>query len=130
MKKLLLFFAVAAATMMSCDPSTSIYYEIKNSTRTDLIVKIGDRPPTTIPAGEKEMVYSFNETGVWPDEPFKGDYNRPYSSLEVTINGILTSKDFWLREYWDFTKTGKYHDTYTLIITDELIETLSEDNSN
>ncbi len=124
MKKLLtLLFALTTTVLISCDPSTDIYYEVKNSTGLDMTVAIGANSPITIKIGEKEVAYHDNILGQWKNEPFKGPHINPYT-LEVKINEKLVSNDFWLREYWNFTKAAELNATYTLTITDELLNSL------
>ncbi len=64
---------------------------------------------------------AYSESGLG------GVYSKGYVGprvLKVTINDKTASDDFWLREYWEEKREGRYNYNYTMILTDELIETL------
>lgn len=120
MNKFILFFAVAATlTMTGCDPSYFYYFDIKNDTQSELIVKIGNHESVTISPGNKKMVYSDSTLGA--ADPFR--YITLYN-LTVTINNESISNDFWLKEYWEEERNDTHHFTYTLIFNNDLLENL------
>ncbi len=131
MKKLLLFFTVAAvvAAMTGCDASYYFYYVIENGTQSELDVKIGGRDPIIIRSGDKARVLRHSELG---DPGGRVEFTPSgkyvyilYKVTPVTINGQpITSSDFWLSEYWAFKRDSKFSFTFTMVLTDELIERL------
>ena len=130
MKKLILLFAVAVAAIITgCDPTTFFYYEIVNETQSSILVKIGEQEPVTIQSGGQTTIYNFSKLGEWDTEPFRGDYITPYIR-EVEINGNPISDDFWRREYWTYKSESKHQWIYTLVLTNELIETLLSQQNN
>jgi hypothetical protein len=125
MKKLirLLALAVWSFALTGCDPSTFLHYRIKNSTSSDVTIKIGGAEPTTISSGAIMTVYDDSVLGEFTSDPFSGDRVVPYT-LTVLVNDEPVTGDFWLKKYWELKSTDKHQLTYTMILTDELIETL------
>ncbi len=68
--------------------------------------------------------------GVMPDiikdvvETFHIGYGEEYPFFMI-IDGESVSQDIWLPKYWSF-EAGLYDSTYTLTVTDELLEQLAE----
>lgn len=135
MKKLILFFAVAAvASVVGCstvDYSCITYFKIDNQTGVDITVeieKIDILYATTIEKEEIKTVYDTSgrcgEGGI-SHNPFNPDDLIFTTYIEsVKINGELMPDAIRESKYWNFESTGRRHNiiTYTLTLTNELLE--------
>ncbi len=128
MKKLIVFFTVAvAATMLTgCEPFSTYYFKIKNDTAYDIIVEVDGRNPIIINPNDSKTVCELSGAGI-PGDPYSLEDNM--ADYDVKINNILMSKSIWQRKYWEHQSNSKYHITYTLVVTEELLETLSSENN-
>ncbi len=123
MKKLLLSLVGFVFAMIGCDPTTSLQYEIKNETQSEIIVKIGDHKPVSILPGDKRMVYSDGMLGG--SDPLSDIIT---AGLKVVINDKQMSEYFWQKEYWNVNRKGKHNYTCLLILTNDLMDTLSSED--
>ncbi len=121
MKKLFLFFAVAAVTMtIGCDPSISYYYKIKNDTPTEINVSIGGKVPVIISCGDTKLIFTEGKIGTGIKDPLGHMASR---KLTILINDELMSDNFWRHEYWEEeSQEDEHHFTYTMTLTDELFQ--------
>ncbi len=137
MKKLLLFcVATAAVVMTGCEGTCHIYYEINNETNSEIVVQIketGENSQIIIMPDSKQLIDSTGGLCDYGGLPEDGDYGWKglvISDATMVIGETNIPDKIWMREHWDFSKTAKYEGTYTLTVTDELIETLLSQQNN
>ncbi len=130
MKRIILFLPLSAfaITLTGCDPIGSYYWNIKNDTDSDLVVGIEGEVPGApekqfvIESGEIEMVYSDAIMGTRGEDRFEAGQIMCYSA--VKINGRPVLNEIWRRSNWEFTRNEGFSSTYTLTVTEELLERL------
>lgn len=115
MRKTLLSLAMIFI-ITGCDPATALRYEITNATESNVSVTIGEREPVSISPEDKKTIYAYTQAGAWSE-------GNPYG-LSVKINNESVSDGFWLLENWELSRGDRHHVTYTLILTQELLEIL------
>ncbi len=146
MKKLIAFFAIAAvAVMAGCrgmeDKECQWDFLIQNQTGSNVtIIWNGVARPPIISGEEQVISYTIGSCPVNRDPPrdlFQEDeimhniYYRPDVVIQIQADEELMPEIIFRRKYWSFTTTSSSTATYTLVLTDELIETLlSENNPN
>ncbi len=135
MKKLILLFTMATALAMTGCGLVSRHYpgketfNIVNQTDFEMILirGFGDVEGTsdlTISQGEEIIALERGarcEKNQPPDD-YPENYQLPsFGIRRLKLDGKIVHPDIWLRKYWDVVREV-YHSTYTLTITDELIE--------
>ena len=139
MKKAFLLFALFTfASVTGCkdmiDYGCHWDFNIKNDTEYDMVIEVisgrDALSPVTISPGSQKTAYRLvGETSTVgmigerfpnPDEIML-DY--PWQDLKITVNGEIIPEIIWTRKYWEFTD-GKMQATYTLIVTNEFIESI------
>ena len=133
MKKIFyLFFTFVALTLImagcSYDKTCVTILNIVNHTDAEIILIRGfEGTSETVIMPEEEIVASKIPSmcgkNTIPGPPIGGEalFNVQYTKLKV--DGKIVSQEIWFAKYWDFT-SEVYLATYTLNITDELIESV------
>ncbi len=126
MKKLLLFYIVAAAALAGCKDNTiciSSGYKIVNRIESDIVIelKFEDKRVMTIRPGDTHVIY--NKTQCY-EEPIPEVTLAPeVLQAEMKIDGEIVPNEIWMREHWNVDADVENHNsTYTLTVTDELLE--------
>lgn len=132
-KTLLLSFLLIAATITGCEIHCIWYYNVFNKSSSTINVKISEgnknttitnytiTPDTELPVNKD----SSDCGGKWPGDRFPNDEFTVMMRGAITIDGNKISDNIWKRKYWTF-RSQEHGGTYTLVITDELIEDLIE----
>ncbi len=126
MKKSLLLFAVTAIALVGCKKETcgTTDYIIINRIESDITVelKFGEGDVITIEPGKTSMIH-HNE---WcRDANVALSMTPEILNAEMIINGAVISRYIWWHDYWDVDADIENHySTYTLTVTDELLETV------
>ena len=86
----------------------------------------GSQTVTTIAPGKDAL--ADEKTGMCVKNTIPAPHSEEYMLFDIEytklkVNGKIVSWEIWLAKYWDFTGEV-YHATYTLNITDELIESI------
>jgi hypothetical protein len=128
MRKTLIFFTLLAVAFVAtaCDPTCHLYFHIENATDSDLAITVEGEGSITISPGDSKMIYNKSEMGDAGDY-YRMDQNMSY--LDVKINNMPMSNSIWKRMHWVYQSSDKYSDTYTLILTEELITILLSENN-
>ena len=127
MKKILLFFIVAAAALAGCKDNTiciSSDYKIVNQIESDIVIelKLEDKPAMTIHPGITHVIY--NKTQCY-EEPIPEVALAPeVLQAEMKIDGEIVPDEIWMREHWN-VDVENHNSTYTLTVTDELLNDVS-----
>ncbi len=142
MKKLLLLFTMAAvAVMTGCVTYGDHYYaslwrfHLNNQTDYEIcFVADGDFKDCTYPGMnlrfaliEGDKVLDCVPLGdlFHEDEIMRPNYNwGPTNILQIQIDGELMPDIIFQRKYWTFVSHGSHWASYTLTVTEELIETI------
>ncbi len=144
MKKLLMFFTVAMTTGCTIvDYNCNWDYKIDNQTGADIVVEVERRDAvyesTTIEVGDTQIFYNGNghcgsggvPQNIYPPE--ESIFDASFTYLEyIKINGDLIPYNNFKSKYWNFVSTGRHHTniTYTLTLTDELLEELRQQDES
>jgi hypothetical protein len=138
----LIFFAVAVVViaMTGCKYETvgvASEYRIINRTKSDIVVKMsfGDRRVTTIRPDDTQVIYRCgNKIRYNPKKPSpvtERPYNEAVLKAEMEIDKVVISDAIWEHQYWEFDNghqdnklSGVYRYVATIIVTDELLETI------
>jgi hypothetical protein len=136
MKKPLIFFILAASAALSgCDALWHIDWVVENRTESEIVIttkRMGESNSIVIAPDDKQLIYfeeDLGDPGGLPDDDGYGYQGPVLTDAKIMIDNNEVPDEIWLRKYWIFTKNSKYNGTYTLTITDELIETIQSDNS-
>lgn len=130
MKKLICFFLVIII-FISCDYYGEYSYVVENKLNNRTVqVKIYqirnvERDTFSIhPGFEQEILRTGSGTVGRNNDPYDifTDQMTDFDSIFVYKNGVLIDLDFLDRSYWEFEMTGNNTSTYTLKITEELVE--------
>lgn len=126
MKKLLLIFAMAVVVLaIGCKDKeeicTTSVYTIVNQIESDIVVELmfGDKQQTTIGSGNTRQIYHAKRchpTNVMPEMPVE------VLNAEMSINGETVPSNIWRHEHWNTDSDKKNHTTYSLTVTDELLQ--------
>ncbi len=137
------FLLLSLFLLCCCNPETitsdaSVEYEFRVINRSERVVVISSDDPdvesVTLAKGDRKVICQFLSLGTVSNkkpmrDPMKenhyiGEYLRyPFT---MTADGENVSDDIWLRRYWSF-ESGLHSLTYTLIVTDRLLERLAEE---
>lgn len=142
MKKLLVLFSVAMASMTGCneglvDYTGVVIYEIENLTGSDVTFIIDASTDPLRPREGKEIVIPNSETKEvfethirWSDanNDFPDIYGHPDESMfnsafRLKVGDEFLPETIWTRRLWHF-EAEPLRATYKLILTAELIELL------
>jgi hypothetical protein len=142
MKKLLLIGILALCGLMTTgcggyDAATIDYgcawiYEIVNETESDIVYTCG-KEVIVIKSGERERIFSYHSmcgknTIVRdihaPEELVSERKTVLYGKTLLLLDGEPLPDAIWRRSLWSFSNGIVYLATYTLTITNELIESL------
>lgn len=139
MKKLILFFVLAAvAVMTGCqgkalwDYECRWYFEIENRTKSNVTFST-DVLTIVIPPGEtKEIYYAKGEVADNSVDLFdffspQLDYQMFGSPFHLKVGDEFMPETIWIRRFWYFT-SEPLRGTYTLLLTHEFIELLEQLN--
>lgn len=120
MKNLFLFFtAVMISMMIGCDPSCSMDFVIINETESDIVIEMRQgSKQVTIEPGQEQIIDRQSGTCVI----YKEDATMIHYA-DMQIEGMIMPKTIWISRYWDCVVDNPLT-TYTLTITDKLIETI------
>jgi hypothetical protein len=140
MKKIITILAMstlACALCAACDDAgkpdnpdkyVTEYYVVANHIESDIVIEPKD--------GESSITVSPGETVLIDESEFHyrpGMANSRYWKFVdacMKIDGEVVSKFIWDLQYWDGVRGDEVHDnrsslTYTLPVTDELLETVA-----
>lgn len=130
MKKVLFFFAAFAFVyaLTGCKDKTRCVtrdFKIVNQIESYIVVelKFGDRQEITIKPGDTQLIH----TEVRCYEPGIAYSMVPeLVNAEMRIDGAVISRQIWWSEHWnlDREEDNSNYGTYTLIVTDGLLETI------
>ncbi len=140
MKKLLLFFTVATvAAMTGCHVYTNFVvgwdFSIINQTDYEICFVADGIVKDYVYPGEK-FLFADTEGGKYnciplgelfhESEIMRLDYNgRSTATLQIKVGEELMPDIIFQRKYWDFVSNSNTWASYTLTVTDELIETIN-----
>ncbi len=135
MKKLL-FFAALGLALAGCkivDYSCSRYFNVANQTGYAITVIIKTGAVESVPTGSERTIYkSYGhcDKNTIPDDPFPDEEimhitDSSDMTVQIQVNGRVVSEEIFKRKYWNFSNEA-YRATYTLLITNELIESLKQ----
>jgi hypothetical protein len=115
--------------LTACKPTTEICevfdYTIINRIESDIVVelKFGDNQTSIIKTADTQMFYSevrcYKPGGPVPDMV------PELVNAEMRIDGEVIPKYIWWGEYWDVDRSVENHYSYTLTVTDELLEMIA-----
>lgn len=125
----ILFFAFALVLIGCKDKAHCVTnnYTITNKIESDIVVELtfGNREVKTIKSNDTQMFYTdircYEEGVAYSMVP-------EILNAEMRINGEIIPKYIWWIDYWNVDSDIENHLTYTLIVTDELLETLTSDH--
>lgn len=129
MRKLLLLFATISL-FYSCDYYGNYNYEVSNQTSKRITIKYQEKYANseqiekTIKSGKTIHLIEYFGGRVGKNENPPNRYKDTLSDfgmLEVYIDNQKINKNFNLGKYWKFTEIGGRESTYTLFISDSLI---------
>jgi hypothetical protein len=140
MKRVFFYLAVAAAVFTTgCDALKEgvviTEKKIVNMIESDIVVEygVGERQTHTIKPGETRTIYThtFHHKGQRPEASTSWkvlDVENPV----MKIDGEIVPEQIWIRDYWDYAGSDVldpdyFKATYTLVVTDELLQTVKED---
>lgn len=126
-KQIQLITILLTISLAGCDYSCTWDYRIINQTNStiDLYVTWGKKQ-TLIEPGDEQIFFTrvdlCTHRGKMPDSFAEYPENYILFDAEMSIDGRQMPEEIWKRKYWEFSSNAKRHATYTLILTDELIE--------
>ena len=135
MKKLIYTFGIlallAGAGCAKVDYSCYWHFKIANQTESNIVVVSSFSFDETIKPGETfeiSRIMAHCDKNTRPGDIFTEDEVMQIShfsdqTIKIKLNKHLLSDTLWTRKYWDFAEK-EYQATYTLTITDELLENL------
>jgi hypothetical protein len=105
-------------------------YTIINRIESDIVIelKFGDRQVMIIHPGDTQLFYQ----GVWCRDPkFEPAMASEILNAEMRIDGEVIPRNIWWREHWniDADVEGDNYSTYTLTVTDELLEAIKNQST-
>lgn len=119
--------AVAVAT--GCNGNKQICgtadYQIVNQIEFDIVVvvKSDNGQPKIIISGETQM---FHHSEWCRDAKFDPAMTPEVLQAEMRIDGVIIPRKIWMSDYWDTDSDIENHyNKYTLIVTDELLKTIT-----
>lgn len=132
MKKLILFIMMTFS-MIGCDRNKHMLidyscvwdYTIINETEFDMAYIYG-AVETVIKSGAKEKIFQHDTECGKNDKPtdLHAIGNLMFNSAhKLMFDGELMPEIIWKRDFWSFS-TEVHHASYTLTVTNELIESL------
>lgn len=134
MKKILFFFAAATLALTTgCDGDVIVDYgcelifEVENKTEFDIVFMLYEKEEAVIKSGKKEVIRSdFGLCGkntIITDQFVPGELMFG-SVCKLLLDGEPLPDAIWKRDYWIFSAKEYYDASYTLTVTNELIESL------
>ena len=137
MKKLLLFYIVAAAALAGCNTGNELVrvttdYKIINQIESDIVVELHSGKIMTINPGDTKVIYneiySYNPKTSGPIKAL--EVVQELLQAEMRIGGEAVPAPIWWSRYWIGEAHQDHFYTYTLTVTNELIETLLSQQNN
>ncbi len=133
MKKPILFFTVATVVITTgCEYSCLTDFIIINQTTSTIDVN-GKYEQIKIAPNDNEVIYHWGDLcgdrGTLSDRYSEYPDTRIVYDWVLVINGESIPEEIWTRKYWNFSSVVVRKATYTLTVTDELIETLLSENN-
>lgn len=139
MKKLIFYLLVAIA-LFGCKTEPGFIvtdYKIINLIESDIVVKLKiDGQVTTIKPGDIRTIYSdvYHYKGGRPESSISSKVLELLEP-EMEIDGEIIPALIWMIEYWKYDGSDVYNptyfnSTYTLIVTDKLIEEINNPRQN
>lgn len=130
MKKTILFFALLALSITGCESSYECIrdFNVVNQTRSDIVLTSLESEETiTIKPDETQTVHRISSY-CDKDAKYGDHYKNDYNLLQHTMvaNGKSVSREIFKRKYWSFQSEVR-HATYTLIVTESLIESVGRE---
>lgn len=131
MKKLVLLFAVVAGALMTgCDGFCTNDFVIINQTESEIIVDMSwyNNKAITINKGNEQAVH--HEGHMCSPRGGAGKYNDDVKMIyaNMQVGKTIIPDIIWTARYWNYESSGKFHSTYTLVVTEELLESLKQTN--
>jgi hypothetical protein len=140
MKKLLLFFVVAAMALLTgcegeIDKECKFNFTILNQTNQNVaIVQNGIAEDVIIPGKKQTISYrvlNCASNSSSPKDLFQEDeimrVFRTDIIGQIKVGGDVMPETIFQRKYWNFTAKGSNIAVYELTITDKLIETIKKE---
>ncbi len=130
MKKLILLFAVTTLVIIGCterDYGCETDYLINNQTKSELTIEIASKNKQfIIRPGEKQVIYYTSGLCGKNTKP-DGFSEGVVMKFRLKINKKFVPEEMLERQYWDFV-SELYLATYTLTVTDELLQSLENES--
>lgn len=127
MGKAFLLSVLFTVALASCDPGCRWNYTIKNNSSSTINVEITEGPKnfTIAPNTEQSVESVFrNCNGKWPGDRFNGEEFTVMIGV-ITIDGNTMPDIIWKSRYWTY-RSEEHGGTYTLVVTDQLINDFIE----
>jgi hypothetical protein len=130
-----LFFALTGCAKVDNECSWS--FKILNQTSLNITIAGSATTESIAPGGEgviSQLHAMCGENVSDPGDRFQENdimdiTNNPNISIQVKAGKELMPNEIFRRNHWAYTHTSKGNATYTLTLTEELIETLLPENA-
>ncbi|MDR2894274.1 MAG: hypothetical protein LBU97_02290 [Alistipes sp.] len=134
MRKTLIFFTLLAVAFVATACKDEIcgtsVYTIVNQIDSDIVVKLqfGDEQVTTIKPGEMRMIHYSK----WcRDTKFEPATTPEVLNAEMKVGGEIVPRSIWRDEFWNVdADIANHYSVLSLIVTDELLETVKNQPPN
>jgi hypothetical protein len=132
MKKLFLFFVFTAVAVTGCEGTCTIEFVIINQADSDIIVAMGLTGEQIIIESGKKQIVDWQSVLCAPEGmrgPFSDDGSRLLYA-DMYVDETIVPETIWTIKYWDPVLHDRFALTYTLTVTDELLESLLSEETH